>query len=45
MPVALRERLAALPEERIVALAEALLDFTSLAEVEAWLAAAPNEHG
>ncbi len=45
VPVALRERLAALPEERIVALAEALLDFTSLAEVEAWLAAAPNEHG
>ncbi len=45
VPVALRERLAALPEERIVALAEALLDFTSLAEVEAWLAAAANEHG
>ncbi len=38
-----RERLATLTADELTALADALLDFTSLAEVEAWLAASPPE--
>jgi hypothetical protein len=38
-----RERLATLTADELTALADALLDFTSLAEVEAWLATPPAE--
>jgi flagellar biosynthesis/type III secretory pathway protein FliH len=43
LPRGVRERLATLTTDELTALADALLDFTSLAEVEAWLAASPSE--
>jgi len=43
LPSGVRERLATLTADELTALADALLDFTSLAEVEAWLAASPPE--
>jgi hypothetical protein len=43
LPSGVRERLAMLTADELTALADALLDFTSLAEVEAWLAASPPE--
>ena len=43
LPSGVRERLATLTADELTALADALLDFTSLAEVEAWLAASPAE--
>jgi hypothetical protein len=43
LPSGVRERLATLTTDELTALADALLDFTSLAEVEAWLAASPSE--
>jgi flagellar biosynthesis/type III secretory pathway protein FliH len=43
LPLGVRERLATLTEGELTALADALLDFTSLAEVEAWLATPPTE--
>ena len=38
MPNQLQERIKSLPLERLEALGEALLDFTSMADLEAWLA-------
>jgi flagellar biosynthesis/type III secretory pathway protein FliH len=43
LPLGVRERLATLTADELTALADALLDFTSLAEVEAWLATPPTE--
>ena len=43
LPLGVRERLATLTADELTALADALLDFTSLAEVEAWLAVSPPE--
>jgi flagellar biosynthesis/type III secretory pathway protein FliH len=43
LPPGMRARLARLTESELTALADALLDFTSLAEVEAWLATPPTE--
>ncbi len=43
LPPGMRARLARLTESELTALADALLDFTSLAEVEAWLATPPAE--
>jgi hypothetical protein len=43
LPPGVRARLATLTEGELTALADALLDFTNLAEVEAWLATPPAE--
>jgi hypothetical protein len=43
LPRGVRERLATLTTDELTALADALLDFTNLAEVEAWLATPPAE--
>jgi hypothetical protein len=43
LPPEVRARLATLTEGELTALADALLDFTSLAEVEAWLATPPTK--
>ncbi len=43
LPSGMRARLARLTEGELTALADAPLDFTSLAVVEAWLATPPTE--
>jgi hypothetical protein len=43
LPSGMRARLATLTADELTALADALLDFTSLAEVEAWLATPPTK--
>ncbi len=43
LPSGMRARLARLTEGELTALADAPLDFTSLAAVEAWLATPPTE--